>query len=130
MDYSVSVGGKEAGKVQVVKDGLYYRVSCRAQLYGSVMYRLAAVTEGRRENLGILAPVGGGYGLDRKIPCSHLNLEGLEFLLLPSHEPMEGKFVPMSPEEPFQYLEKLKDVYLKRQNDRIGVIVPESSLEQ
>ena len=125
MDYSVSVGTREAGKVQLLKEGLYYRISCRVRLCGSVMYRLVAVTEGRRENLGILSPMGEGFGLDRKVPCSHFPMEGLSFLLLPSHEPMEGKFVPISPEEPFQYLEKLKDAYLKRQNDRLYVIVPE-----
>ena len=125
MDYSVFAGGREAGRVQVLKEGLYYSICCRARLQGSIMYRLVAVSEGKRENLGILAPAGEGYGLDRKIPCSHLNPRDLSFLLLPSHEPMEGKFIPISPQEPFGYLENLKDLYLKRQNDRLGVIVPE-----
>ena len=129
MDYSVLLGTKEAGKVQVLQEGLYYRISCRVRLSGSLMYRLAAVSDGRRENLGILAPVGDGYGLDRKIPCKRFSLTDLSFLLVPSHEPVAGKFVPISPEEPFSYLERLKDVYLTRQQQRIGVIVPETENE-
>ena len=125
MDYGLTVGGRDVGKVQLLKEGLYYRIFCRAELYGAVMYRLVAVTEGRRENVGILAPVSGGYGLERKLPCSRLSLEGLSFLLLPSHEPVEGKFVPISPEEPFSYLQKLQDLDLAKRSGEVGVVIPE-----
>ena len=126
MEFSLSAGTRQVGKVQVTKEGLYWRVICHAQLFGSIMYRLVAVTGGRRENVGILAPSGEGYSLDRRIPLKNLEEEGLQFLLLPSHEPMEGKFVPITPEEPFSYLENLKDAYLARQKGRLGVILPEN----
>ena len=125
MDYTVSVGSKQVGRVQMLLQGLYFRVECRAELTGSISYRLVAVTDGARENIGILIPEGKSWTLTRKIPCKRLNPENLQFLLLPSHEPVEGKFVPLSPEEPFSYLEQLKDLYLKKQQDRTGVIVKE-----
>ena len=125
MDYCVMQGKKQAGKVQLIQQGLYYRIFCRAELSGTIMYRLVAVTEEKRVNIGILAPESGGWSLNRKIPCSHFPGDIREFLLLPSHEPMEGKFVPIAPEEPFAYIEKLKDAYLARQNDRLGVVIPE-----
>ena len=124
VDYCVMAGSREAGKVQINQEGLYYKIICHARLQGTIMYRLVAVTDQKRENIGILAPDHGGYSLNRKIPCSRLPGEIQEFLLLPSHEPVEGKFVPISPEEPFEYLEKLKDAYLQRQKDRLGVVIP------
>ena len=125
MDYTVSVGNKQVGRVRMLREGLYYKIECRAELTGSISYRLTAVTDGARENIGILCPDGSGWSLTRKVPCKRLNPDNLKFLLLPSHEPMEGKFVALSPEEPFAYLEQLKDLYLKKQQDRMGVIVKE-----
>ena len=125
MEYELTVGTKQAGKVQMVKEGLYYQITCHAQLHGAVMYRLVAVSNGKRQNLGILSPDGGGYSLHKKIPRKYLEEENLEFLLLPSHEPMEGKFVPLIPEEPFQYLQRLQDAYLSTRNGQVGVIIPE-----
>ena len=125
MDYSVSMGTREVGKVQVLKEGLYCRVICHAELYGSVMYRLAVLTGNRRENIGILAPVDGGYGLDRKIPRSRLPSDDLEFLLLPAHDKADGRFQPISPQEPFQYLDQLKNAYLQIEKGRMGIVIPD-----
>ena len=124
LDHELTIGSRQVGKVQLVKEGLYYLVICHAELYGTILYRLVAVTRGRRENIGILGPAEDGWVLKKRIPCKYLDSEDLNFLLIPSHEPMEGKFVPISPEEPFSYLENLKDLYLDRQQSRIGVIVP------
>lgn len=124
MEQALTVGNESVGKVQYLKEGLYYLITCHARLHGNILYRLVAVTRGNRENIGILGPKDGGWSLCKRIPCKRLDLQDLQFLLVPSHEPMEGKFVPISPEEPFSYLENLKDVYLHRQQDRLGVIVP------
>ena len=59
------------------------------------------------------------------MPAKRLPEKELSFLLIPSHEPVEGKFVPISPEEPFAYLERLKDAYLCRQREELGVVIPE-----
>lgn len=126
MDQELTIGSRKVGRVQLIQDGLYYQVICRAELHGTILYRLVAVTQGRRENIGILGPAEGGWGLQKKVPCKKLDPEDLTFLLIPSHESMEGKFVPISPEEPFSYLENLKDIYLHRQQDRLGVVVPVS----
>ena len=56
MDYALSLGERQVGKVQVLKEGLYSRILCHAELFGSVMYRLVAVVGGVRENIGILSP--------------------------------------------------------------------------
>ncbi len=124
MDYLLTMGNRDVGKVQVISEGLYVRIVCHAELYGSVMYRLVAVCDGRRESIGILAPQNGGYGLDRKIPAKRMKTENLEFILIPSHERADGRFIPLHPEEPFEYLDRLKDAYMERQKDQVGVVIP------
>ena len=130
MDYELTVGTKAVGKAHTYEEGLYLHIYCRAQLKGGGMYRLAAMIDGRRESIGILAPVGDGYGLERKIPLKRLQGESLRFQLVPAHEKMEGRFIPISPQEPFSYLEVLKDAYMEKRKDQVGVVIPEKSLEE
>lgn len=118
-------GNQLAGKVQVLKQGLYYRFICHCQLTGDVVCRLCVTCGGKQESLGILVPVGGGFGLDTKIPAKRLGEGSMEFRLIPKHEVTSGKFVPIYPEEPFAYIERLKDAYVTRKYGQIGVIIKE-----
>ncbi len=124
MDQAVFFGQQEVGKVQLLKEGLYVRVVCRCQLHGEVMCRLVADWGDHRENLGILAPTGDGFGLDRRIPEKRLGEGTPEFLLVPAHQKAQGKFVPIYPEEPFSYLENLKDAYMAKKNGQVGIVIP------
>lgn len=126
MDYPVLFGSQEAGKVQILKEGLYCRVICRCQLTGKTVCRLMVQSGDHRENLGVVVPEGDGFGLSRRIPARRLQLENPEFLLVPSH-PSKGEdpFYPICPEEPFAYIEKLKDAYLVRKNGQTGICIRE-----
>ena len=124
MDYPVFRGQTQLGKVQLRKEGLYYCVSCRCHRPGDMIYRLAATVDGSRKSLGILVPMGDGLGLEKKIPISHLGQGSMDFFVLPTHEPLEGRFVPLSPKEPFAYLQDLKDACLAEQDGQVGVMLP------
>ena len=47
--------------------------------------------------------------------------------MIPDRPVPEGKFVPIFPEEPFAYLERLEDAYLEKRNGYLGVVIQESS---
>ena len=112
MDYAVRFGDKTVGKAQVTVEGLYYHVVCRCKLTGEVMVRLEAACGDKRENLGILIPGENGFELDTRFPISRL---------LPRHDPLAGRvFVPITPEEPFAYLERLKTAFLEIQEGKKG----------
>ena len=36
-----------------------------------------------------------------------------------------GTFVPISPEEPFAYISRLKDAYFERRYGQAGVVIPD-----
>lgn len=125
MDYCVYAGKKAVGKVQVLRQGLYYRFICRCRVDSGEVTRLWVSCGGQRECLGVLLPMDGGFGLNTKLPVKRLGDGEMEFSIGQKVERPEGKFVPISPEEPFSYIERLKDAYLVKKNGQLGVVLRE-----
>lgn len=119
--------GKPCGKATVEKQGLYYHFSCRCKLSGEVMHHLVVTCGGKQEDLGVCVPMDGQFGVEKRIPCKRLGEGTPEFSLLPKHEKMEGKFVPIYPEEPFSYMARLKDAFLETQAGQLGIVLKESN---
>jgi len=113
------------GKVQVIRQGLYYRFICRCRLEWDGVYRLSVLCGSSQRNHGVVVPEGGGFGMDQLIPCKRLEDGNAEFFPAPRHDSVSGKFVPISPEEPFYYIAKLKDAFLTQQNGKLGILLPE-----
>ena len=122
--YEVRLGTAVAGKVQISRQGLYYHVICRCEIAGDTVYRLAVTSGNRKEYLGVVVPEESGYILDKRIPVKRFGDGEPAFTLIPRHDSLPGTFVPLSPEEPFRYIEKLKDSFLARQGGKTGIIIP------
>ena len=65
----------------------------------------------------------GAFGLETKLPVKRLGEGRMEFLLLPKHGTPKAQFVPISPEEPFSYIVRLKEAYLVKRNGQAGILV-------
>ena len=122
-EYEVFFGTQQAGKVQVLRQGLYYRFVCRCKITGDVVCRLYVSCGGHQENLGVVVPTGEGFGLDTRLPVKRFREGEPTFSLLPKHEGVPGKFVPIVPEEPFAYIERLKTSFLVRKYGQMGILV-------
>lgn len=125
-NYTVYLGSQPAGKVQVLRQGLYYRFICRCQLTGDVVCRLYISSGGKRENLGVVVPAGSGFGLDTRIPVKRFREGNPEFFLIPGHDPTTERFVPIMDTEPFSYIEQLKTSYLVKKYGKIGIMIEEN----
>lgn len=123
-NYGVYFSDKLCGKVQVRKQGLYYLFICRCQISGDVICRLKAVFPTGEQSLGILVPIDDGFGLQTKIPVKHFTGHPLRFSVAVKEEESEGIFAPIYPDEPFMYIERLKDSYLARKNNQLGAVIP------
>ena len=122
--YGVYFGKQLAGKVQVLRQGLYYRFICRCQLTGDVVCRLGVTCGDKRENLGVVVPIDGGFGLDTRLPAKRLGEGKPEFSLTPKYEQQKMEnFIPIYPEEPFAYIERLKEAYLTRKDGQVGALI-------
>lgn len=124
--YEVYFGNQSAGKVQLIRQGLYYRVICRCRVPGDQVFRLYAVQGNRRENLGVVIPDGDGFSLDKKIPAKNLIEEKIRFILSSAEKVPAGRFEPISPEEPFLYIDRLKTAFLLSEHGKIGIRITEN----
>lgn len=128
--YPVYFGSEQSGKVQVIKRGLYYRFVCRCILSGEVICRLHVRfgQTGDWESLGVVVPMDDGFGLETSLPVKRFAQGTPQFRLLPKHEkPVSGTFIPISPEEPFAYIARLKDAFLVRQGGQVGIMVEDAA---
>ena len=73
-------------------------------------------------DLGVVVPVDGGFGLDTRIPVKRLGTGQMRFLLKPKHDIKHTAFVPVYPEEPFAYIERLKEGFLARKDGQVGIV--------
>ena len=120
-NYQVYFGEQAVGRVQVKREGLYYRFCCRCSLSGAVVCRLVLTCGEEQVHLGILVPMGESFGLDTRVPVKRLGETEPEFQVLPGRVVTSGRFVPIKPEEPFAYIARLKEAFLAYQNGQAGV---------
>lgn len=119
--YEVTVGTQRVGQMDVRQIGLYYHFSCCCALSGEIIQRVLMKMEGREYNLGILVPEGGKFRLRTRIPVRIIQTGTPKFCVVPFHRKERENFVPIAPEEPFAYLTKLRQAYMVREGDRVGI---------
>ena len=107
----------------MTRQGLYYRFVCRCKLNGDVVCRLYVSCGGQKENLGVVVPEGDGFGLDTRLPVKRFRAGEPSFSLNPKHETSYGQFVPIIPEEPFAYIERLKTSFLVKKYGQLGILL-------
>ena len=112
---------KPLGKAQVERKGLYYHIYVQCDLDGELMYKVLLRCGNKEENLGILVPQDGGFGLRTRVPIKRIGEGTLCFLVRPRHQKVGEHFIPLSPEEPFRYISRLKHAYLVRKNGVSGI---------
>lgn len=123
--YDIYRGNEVVGTARVEKQGLYYHICCRCKVSGEGMRRIVVTCGKTRHDLGICVPMDGTFGVDKKIPCKKFGGESPEFLLLPKYPGVQGKFVPVYPDEPFAYMTRLKDAYLQVRDGQPGIVIAE-----
>lgn len=119
--YEVFFGKELVGKVQLLREGLYYRVICRCEVSGKQIYRLFAQVGAQKLNLGVLIPDGNGLYLSKKIPVKRFNCEIPVFTISSGCLVHQEVFVPIRPEEPFLYIDRLKNSFLQTESGKIGI---------
>ena len=123
--YEVFLSSKPVGKVQLIRQGLYCRVICRCLLPNDGVYRLYVQRDSGRENLGVVIPEGDGSFLDKRIPAKRIGEGKLHFVLSSGAASVSGTFYPISPEEPFLYIDRLKNAFLESENGKVGIRIKE-----
>ena len=146
------------GTAQVQKQGLYLSFSCRCRLPLEGLYRIHVICGEKREDLGICVPLDDAFGMDKKIPAKRFGEGELSFKLVPKDwtqpevtltEPnvaaeekisapeeeqdfcaeLSQQFIPVSEDEPFEYLDKLENAHMEICDGEPGVVINETTEE-
>ena len=123
-EHHIHLDNEEIGVAQVTEEGLYYKIQCCCKLHERAVYRLVVLSGDKREDLGILVPEGEYFTLKKKVPRKRLGDGMLRFCVVCQNDSVQHRFIPLSPDEPFLHIKKLKDARLQIKDDRVGVLMP------
>ena len=121
--YEVFQGEKAVGTVEIQKEGLYIRFSCRCRPVHRDMIRLWMICGEKETDLGLCVPMDGAFGTEKRIPAKLCGPREPTFCLRHKDDTLRGKFIPISPEEPFRYLHKLETAFLEKRGPRLGIVI-------
>ncbi len=119
--YGLNFGQEAVGQVRVERQGLYYIIDCKCSRFTDQMYDLTVTWGEQQLRLGLLAPLGSGLALHKKLPVKDMGQGRPVFGLRPRHQAMPEGFVPLHPQEPFAYLRRLENAYLAVHNGQLGI---------
>ncbi len=125
--FDIFRGGEKIGKAEVTREGLYYRFRCCCALSGEVIYRLHVTCGTKTENLGILIPSGDAFRLEKRLPVSRFADGEFTIRAVPANPDRGKQFVPVLPEEPFQYIAKLNAARMASRDGQAGVVFEDQS---
>ena len=125
--YQVFQDEQAVGTVEASREGLYILFSCRCQPVHREMIRLWMSCGEKETDLGLCVPMEGGFGTEKKIPARQCGTGIPEFILRHKDDTRRGRFIPLSPEEPFQYIHRLENAFLDKKNGQIGIRIQMSS---
>lgn len=94
MDVELTLNGKPIGQVNISRQGLYYVFHCRCRLPENQNVRLLARCGEKEEDLGVLVPMDGGFGLDTRRPVKRLGEGSVTFALAGKPRPPRFAHLP------------------------------------
>ena len=128
--YDILLQDKPVGRVDVTSQGLYYLFTCTCKLPEKGFYRLKVQCGTKVEPLGLLIPKGDEFCLKKRVSIKTVGEGKLEFHLTADGCGEEERFIPVYPHEPFRYISQLKDAYLRKKGDQLGLVIKDRSQVQ
>ncbi len=117
--YQVSLKDGNVGQVWVNREGLYYRFSCRIPFEIGMKYRLYAIQNGNRIDMGLFVPEGNEFILSAKVPIKRFSAGEVTFYLTDRED---TECILVKSDEPFPYLNRLNEGFFASR-DGIPVVM-------
>lgn len=119
--YDICAGTQVVGQAEVIKEGLYYRFSCKCTPPDDGIYRIMVSDGNNTKDLGICVPAGEWFCLVTRVPIKYLSGEKLEFTLVSKDR--QELAVPVAMDEPFADLDKLESAYFQEKDGKAKIII-------
>lgn len=112
--YDIMMNTKVVGQAEVMKEGLYYRFTCRCTPPNDAIHRIIVSDGNITRDLGICVPTGEWFCLVCRVPIKYLPGDKLEFSLVTNEQ---KNAVPVETDTPFPALDKLETAYLQKNGE-------------
>ena len=122
--YSVKFENAIVGQVEIVRKGMFYKISCHCRLPNIGRYRLYLNNETSVFDLGVLIPNTGDYTLVTSIPMHRFGSTDVIFTVRSAQQVEMGVFVPVDSTKPFSLLAHLEHACYQAQNNMVGIWIP------
>lgn len=119
--YDIYMDTQIVGQAEVIKEGLYYRFSCKCTPPDEGVYRITVSDGYNTKDLGICVPVGEWFCLVTRVPIKYLPGDKLEFSLVPRDRQIYT--VPVASNEPFGELDKLESAHLQEADGKMEIVI-------
>lgn len=121
--FHVTLGDTVVGRVQAKKQGLYLHLECRVTPAEPGKYRLVALCQDQRIDLGLCVPREGGFELSTRIPIKRFPTGNTYFLLTSSKQVLTDAHIPIRSDESFPYLHRLEKSHLELIGDTLYAVL-------
>ena len=88
------------------------------------MYRITISCGENTENLGIPIPSADSFYLEKKLPVSHFTGKEPVFRAMPKHPLISNMWIPIKPDQPFEYIDRLENAVAEQRNGEMGILIP------
>lgn len=112
--YDIMMDTKVVGQAEVMKEGLYYRFTCKCTPPNDAIHRIIVSDGNITRDLGICVPTGEWFCLVCRVPIKYLPGDKLEFSLVTN---AQKNAVPVETDTPFPALDKLETAYLQKNGE-------------
>ena len=119
--YEIYADSKVVGQAEVMKEGLYYRFSCKCTLPYEGIYRIMVTDGNNTKDLGICVPAGEWFCLVSRVPIKYLPGEKLEFALVPRERHVS--VIPVAENETFPALDMLESAHFQERNGNAEIVI-------
>ena len=126
--YKIYAGSEVVGQAEVIKEGLYYRFSCKCTPPNDSVHRIMVSDGINTRDLGICVPTGEWFCLVSRIPVKSLPGEKLEFALVPR----DGQIYAIAVVEngSFPALDLLESAHFQERNGHAEIVIDPAPVPQ
>ena len=119
--YPILLNGRNIGKAEVEKQGLYYRFDCRCSFPDEGLYTISVKNGAYNKSLGVCTQEGSVFRIKTSIPIKHFPEQVFTFTASMKSESGSHNFVPLHLDQPFAYIRELNHAVFTVCNGKPGV---------
>ena len=119
--YDIMMNSQIVGQAEVIKEGLYYRFSCKCTPPNEGIHKIIVSDGKNTKDLGICVPTGEWFCLVSRVPVKNLPGEKLDFMLKLKDQKQTA--VPVATDEPFPNLDELDNAYFQESEQGAAILI-------